>query len=594
MIEKLIEWNLSDFYESIDDPQIKKDMDSLLEAAKEFNTKIKGNLNVPELTPSKILNWFIEYEKIGEKAFYLQTYSQLIYSINTLDEEVKVFHSKIEDFTVRIQELTLFFYLELNQISDSKYEELIKAPELSKYVHALKYNRLKKPHQLSEKEEQIILMKDITGVNGFLKLYSEIKSDFMYNFEIDGEMKKLTESELFAFMYQKDKDLRHKALSLIVSKYKTNEKIFTHIFNNILKDWDLESKKKNYKTPISRRNLSNEINDESVDILGKTTTNGYSVVEKYYNLKKKILRLEELRMSDLYAPVGTIEKKYDYEEALRLIEKVNENFHPEFSKIIKTMQQKGHIDATPRKGKNRGAFCEFGKLKHYPYVFVNYTENVDSVLTLSHELGHAVHAYYIQDEQNFANLGISLAIAEIASVFNEMLILDYLLDTDLTKEEKVSLLAIFLESNIATSFRQNAFYNFELKIHELIEEKLPMTSEIKDFFVKEMELMFGDSVKNIAEDYANYVFVIPHFLNDPFYVYAYNMSNLLVIALYQIYLEKKDEFVPKFIKLLKVGSSLSPEDMLKLVDIDLSDSSFWGKGIQYLMDKVNELEKLVE
>ena len=437
-------------------------------------------------------------------------------------------------------------------------------------------------------------MKDITGVNGFLKLYSEIKSDFTYDFEINGELKKLTESELFAFMYQSDKELRQKALSTIVSRYKENEKIFTHIFNNILKDWDLETKKKNYKTPISRRNLSNEVSDESVEILGKTTTNGYKLVEKYYNLKKKILKLKELRMSDLYAPIGTVEKKFSYQEALRLIEEVNENFNPEFSKIIKVMQQKEHIDATPRKGKNRGAFCEFGKLKHYPYVFVNYTENIDSVLTLSHELGHAIHAYYIQDEQNFANLGISLAIAEIASVFNEMMILDYLLDTDLTKEEKISLLAIFLESNIATSFRQNAFYNFELKIHELIEEKLPKTSDIKDLFVREMEFMFGDSMQNITEDYADYVFVIPHFLNDPFYVYAYNMSNLLVIALYQIYLEKKEEFVPKFIKLLKIGSALSPEDMLKLVDIDLSDYSFWGKGIKYLMDKVNELEKLIE
>ena len=594
MIEKLIEWNLSDFYESIDDPQIKKDMDNLLKAAKKFNTNVKGKLTVQELPPSTFLNWFVEYENIGEKAFYLQTYSQLIYSINTLDEEIKAFHAKIDDFIVRIEELTLFFYLELNQISDSKYEELIKAPELSKYVHALTYNRLKKPHQLSEKEEQIILMKDITGVNGFLKLYSEIKSNFMYDFELDGEMKKLTESELFAFMYQKDKELRYKALSIIISRYKANEKIFTHIFNNVLKDWDLESKKKNYKTPISRRNLSNEISDESVEILGKTTTDGYKVVEKYYNLKKRILGLEELRMSDLYAPVGIVEKKYGYEEALRLIEEVNENFHPEFSKIVKTMQQKGHIDATPRKGKNRGAFCEFGKLKHYPYVFVNYTENIDSVLTLSHELGHAIHAYYIQDEQNFANLGISLAIAEIASVFNEMLILDYLLDTDLTKEEKISLLALFIENNIATSFRQNAFYNFELKIHELIEEKLPKTSEIKDFFVREMEFMFGDSMQNITEDYADYVFVIPHFLNDPFYVYAYNMSNLLVIALYQIYLEKKEEFVPKFIKLLKIGSALSPEDMLRVVDINLGDSSFWEKGIQYLMDKVNELEKLVK
>jgi oligoendopeptidase F len=214
-------------------------------------------------------------------------------------------------------------------------------------------------------------------------------------------------------------------------------------------------------------------------------------------------------------------------------------------------------------------------------------------LTLSHELGHAVHAYYIQREQNFINLGISLAIAEIASVFNEILILDYLLSTDLTRDEKISLLCVFMENNIATSFRQNAFYNFETRMHNLMDTKLPTTENYKDTFVEEMQAMFGNAMSNLKEDYSTYCFVVPHFLHTPFYVYAYNMSNLLVIALYQMYLEEKEVFVPKFMELLKVGSSASPEEMLSKIGIDLNDSSFWEKGIKYLSDKVDELEDLV-
>ncbi|MHA1104859.1 MAG: M3 family oligoendopeptidase [Promethearchaeota archaeon] len=594
MNDNIIEWDLSDFYDGINDPKIAGDMQDIITLVDEFNSEIKGNLKDPQLRSDTLLDWYKKYEVISEKLFYLQSYSNLIYSTNNLDDDVKAFYSKVEEFTVQMQEKSIFFNLELNEISDEKFNELIKSPELTKYTNALKNNRLRKPHQLSEKEEQVILMKDITGTSGFLKLYNEFKSSFTYDFEVDGKIKALTESELFAYLYQQDKDIRKKALGAIVEKYKEHEMIFTHILTNILKGWDLESKKKNFETPISRRNLDNEVSDDIVEVLGKVTSESYKVVERYYNLKKKILKLPELHMSDLYCPVGNISKKYTYEEAMDLIKNVDEKFHPEFKEIIQKTHELEHIDVTPRKGKNRGAFCEFGKLKKYAFVFVNFTNNIDSVLTLAHELGHAIQAYYIQRDQNFINVCISLAIAEIASVFNEILMFNNLMESTLSKDEKIALLCIFMESNFATSFRQNAFYNFETKIHELIEKKLPTTEEIKNLFAGEMEAMFGNSMTNLREEYAPYCFVIPHFLHTPFYVYAYNMSNLLVISLYQLYLEQKEKFVPKFIKLLSFGSSITPEEMLQILDIDLKDPSFWKKGIAYLEEKQSELEDLVE
>jgi oligoendopeptidase F len=594
MTQEIIKWDLSVFYENIDDPKIDKDIQNLEKAADSFYKKVKGKIEGSTLSPELLLKWFKEYEAISEKAFYLELYSTLIYRINSLDNDVKSFFSKIDEFKVRLQEKLLFFDLELNKISDENFEELIKARELRQYSHALKFNRMKKHHQLSEKEEQVILMKDITGVKGFIKLYSELKSSFLFDFEVDGEMKKLTEAELFAYMYQSNKDLRRKALHKMMQKYKENEMIFTHIFNNVLKNWDLESKKKNFNEPISRRNLENEVSDESVRICGKVTTDSYHIVEKYYELKKKLLGLSELHMSDMYAPVGKVTRKYSYQEALELIMDVDEKFYPEFKKIIKTMDKLKHIDATPRKGKNRGAFCSHGKLKHYPFVFVNHTDTIDSVRALAHELGHAFHAYYIQRDQNFLNIDISLVVAEIASVFNEILIFDSLMNEDLSNEEKISLLCNFIESKFGTSHRQNAFYNFEMNIHTLMDEKLPSTEDIKNTFVKEMENMFRSSMINIKEEYAEYCFVVSHFLQVPFYVYAYNMSNLLVISIYQLYLEQKEAFVPKYLKLLSIGSSLSPKEMLQEISIDLNDPSFWEKGIKYLSDKVDELEALIK
>ncbi len=291
MTEEVIRWDLSDFYSSINDSKIENDIQQIEKEADEFIRKVKGKLNDPSLPPAQLVEWFKAYESIKEKLFYLKLYSQLIYLINSLDDDIKSFYAKINEFNTKIERNILFFNLELNTISDDKFNELIKAPELTNYSHELKFNRLKKIHQLSEKEEQIILMKDITGVNGFIKLYGELKSSFIFDFEVEGEMKKLTEADLFSFMYQSNRDLRIKALRTMMQEYEKYKMIFTHIFNNVLKNWELDSKEKKYDKPISARNLENEVSDKSVETLGEVTTQSYPVVEKYYNLKKKILNL---------------------------------------------------------------------------------------------------------------------------------------------------------------------------------------------------------------------------------------------------------------------------------------------------------------
>ena len=438
MVENLPIWDLSDYYKDINDPQIDKDIEELKQLSETFNNKVKGKLKDELFTFDQLQQWLKEYEQIGEGTFYLETYSQLLYRIMSLDDEIKAFRSKIEQFTVNIQENLMFFFLELNEISKEKYEELIQTSELNTYKHVIEFNRLEKAHQLTEKEEQIILMKDITGVNGFRKLYREIKSGFTYEFEIDGELKELTAADLYAMLYTKDKDVRYNALKTYLTKYKENGMVFTHILINVLKDWDLETKKKGFKTPISRKNLLNEVSDESVEILGRVTTESYHIVEKYYNLKRKILGLTELHISDLYAPVGQLNMRYTFNESLELIKTVDRTFYPEFEEIIDRMIDKNHVDAKPRKGKVRGAFCAHGKMKHYPFVYVNFANDLDSVLTLAHELGHAFHAYYMQQEQNYINgHDISLVVAEIASVFNEILVYDHFVNSNISNARKV-------------------------------------------------------------------------------------------------------------------------------------------------------------
>ncbi|MFW9852740.1 MAG: M3 family oligoendopeptidase [Candidatus Thorarchaeota archaeon] len=593
MSKEIIAWDLSLFYKNVDDPEIEKDMKKIEELALQFNKEVKGKLTDKSLSSSQLKEWYKKIEAIYEKILDLDLFSSYLYSTTSLDDTVKALHSKVEEFRVKIEEQTMFFELDLNKISDKKYEEFLNSEELSNYNHHLKFNRQEKPHQLSEKEELIIQLKDLTGARAFNKLSSELSSSFTYEFEVEGEKKTLPGPELFAYMYHKDKEVRYRALRLYLSKYEENELVFTHIYNNVLKNWVLETKKRNYSTPISRRNLRNEISDKTVEVLGDVTTKNNTLVERYYNIKKKIINLPELRMSDMYAPVGEASLKYTYEEAIEIIKEAVQKFNPELVKITEELVKRKHIDVTPRKGKEGGAFCGYSKQKEYPFVFVNFTGDIDSALTLAHELGHAYHHYYIQQKQTMINIGSALPVAEIASVFNEILTFDHFMSMDLSKEDKIALLANNIESNFATSHRQNAFYRFEKYIHDLLDERLPTTKDLKEAFTKEMKLMFGNSITNIDEDYSSYIFTVPHFLNVPFYVYAYNMSNLLVIALYQLYLEQKEEFIPKYMKLLTVGRSLTPEEMLAKVGIDLSDPSFWQKGMDYLSKQIDLLEELV-
>ena len=594
MSKDIIAWDLSELYKGVEDPKIKDDMKIISQLAKDFRSEVRGTLNKNDLSASQLAEYFTLYEEISEATFYLSLFSGLMYSTNSLEDNVKNLHSKIQEFSSKIEEQLIFFEIELNEIQDKKFDELLNSEELQNYRHELEFTRRKKNHQLSEKEEQIILMKDITGQEGFVKLYEETSSNFTYEFEYDGETKTYTTSELFSYMYNLNKEVRRRALNEIVSKNAENELTFVHVYNNVLKDWQLENERRKYKEPISRRNLSNEVSDKSVETLGKVTSDSNPIVERYYNLKKKMIKLDKLRMSDIYVPVGEVEKKYTYEEAIEMIQKADKEFDESFASIVSQMYKLKHIDVTPRKGKQGGAFCSYGKQKKYPYVFVNFTGTISAVLTLAHELGHAIHHYNIQQNQTMVNIGSSLPVAEIASVFNEMITFDYLMKQDLSKEEKKILLANHIESNFATSHRQNAFYHFEKRLHNLMKEKLPTAQDYKDIFVEEMEKMFGNSVTNIKEDYANYWSVISHFIHVPFYVYAYNMSNLLVIALYQMYLDQQEKFVPKFINLLSVGTSRTPAEMLAEMEIDLDDPSFWQKGIDYLSARIDELEELMK
>ncbi|MFX0067070.1 MAG: M3 family metallopeptidase, partial [Candidatus Hermodarchaeota archaeon] len=315
--------------------------------------------------------------------------------------------------------------------------------------------------------------------------------------------------------------------------------------------------------------------------------------ERYYNIKREILNLPELRIYDMFAPVGKSPKKFTFDEALQLILRTAERFDERFKKIIEEMVKLKHLDIFPRKGKHTNAFCSHGKRKHYPFVLMNFTDDIGGIWELAHELGHAFHRYYYQLNQNFLNVGTTIVIMEMAAIFMELLTLNQTLELDLFKEDKIAFLCQFIETIFHSTFRQNAFHLFEKRIHKLIEEKFLSMKEFNDIFTEEIQRMYRGSIQKIRDDYSHFQFVVEQFYT-PFFVYSYNMSYMIVIALFQIYKEKGREFFnQRYINLLSTGFSKSPAEMLGEFGIDLRDPDFWQKGFDYISEQVDYLKEII-
>lgn len=584
-----IKWDLKKLYASPESDELVKDIEYVKEHSKKLSEKFGGR--VSELSTEELLELFRESERVYETTWKLMLYSYLFLSEDTSNSAARKLFSRLQDVDSEVENNFVPLKLELAKMPDEIFEKLFKMPQLKKYAHFVQKHREARKYFLSEAEERLINIKNITGKEAFSKLYTEFTSSFRYEMEVDGEKRLLTRSEVDALRRHSNPEIREQAFRVLFTKPKENEIVITNIYNSIVKDWVMESKKRNYPSSISSRNVSNEISDEAVNSLIEVTTENNKLVHEYYRLKAWMMKRDKLKHSDIYAPLEVKEKKYTWEEAKELVLQVMREFDPKVEEIIREFFEGEYIHAPVLPNKRAGAFC-YSIPNVHPYVLVNFTGKQDDVLTLAHELGHGLHGVLSQ-KQNLFNYRTPLTMAEVASVFSEMLMIDYLLRNMTDKEEKIAFIASQLEGMFATMNRQNMLTRFELKAHEKIEKQYQTFDELSDIYLEELKNMFGDSIDYF--DFSGYEWaVIPHIFHTPFYCYAYDFAQLMVIALYEKYLEEGETFKKKYIELLSSGGSDKPEKLLKKVGVDLSDPAFWQKGFDFINRRfLKELKNLV-
>lgn len=588
-------WDLGDLYKSINDPRIEKDITQFNAMAENYVKKHRGKITNLAKAPNKLLLAIKDYENILQGAAKPIEYASLVFAENSIDPKNGAFLQKVKASYLSISQQLIFFDLGLTHLEEKTLKSLIENPILKNYHHFLGRLLDYKIHRLTEPEEKIISDKSLTGRSAFIRLFDQETAKRQYKFKNKQSLrlrrKSLTQSELLDLFYSSDREIRKTAAETLTLGLNEELERSTFITNILIEDKAINDKYMKYVYPEESRHLDNEITKEVVETMIGIVVKNYKVVQGFYNLKKRVLGLKRLEVFDVYAPVAKPKQKYSYKQAQSLVLESFSQFSIEYAKLAKDFFDKNWIDVPPMAGKRSGAFCSFGLPGQHPYVFLNYTDSIRNVLVLAHELGHGVHARLF-GKQTYLNFDTALTIAEISSVFAEMIVFDYLKNKITDKKELFALYMSKIEDIFATVFRQVGMYRFEQELHNTRREKGELTKEkIGEIWHKTRVEMFANSV-NINQKFDSWWSYIPHFIHTPFYVYAYAFGELLTLSLYMQYKKDPKKFTPLYLNFLRAGGSKSPQELLEPLGINLEDPEFWQEGINFIKNLIEEAKRL--
>ncbi|HWA51915.1 MAG TPA: M3 family oligoendopeptidase [Patescibacteria group bacterium] len=589
-----INWNLSDFYNSVSDPKIEKDKKEILFLTENFNKIYKNKINSPKITSTLFLKSLLDYQNIIEKTAIIEIYASLIFSTDSISNISKNLYQSSSEFGTQINANILWYQLEIINLDDKLFKKLLNDKKIKNFTHFLTTLRIMKPFTLSENEEKIMTQKSQTSSQAFVRLYDQTQSTEKFELKIKDKNKTLTISEIQSIMSNNpDRKLRENATISYSKTFSKNSNLYSFILNTLILDKKISDEIRGFKYPQEATFISYEVNQKIVENMSKAILERQKLVEKYYLLKKKLLKLSQLYEWDRYSNIYNIdEKTYSWDEAKEIILSSFKNFDEEFYQIAKMFFEKNWIDAEVKNGKRGGAFCMYATPSKHPLVFVNFTGKLNDITTLAHELGHAIHAY-LSKNNNYLEFNPSTATAEIASTFAESLVFEKIFNDLKEQKLKVNLLAAKIQNGFATVFRQNDFYIFENELHKLRREKGELTiDEIGNLYQKTLQKSFGKGL-TLSDYHENLWMPILHFYHYNFYVFTYCFGDLLALSLFNLYKIGKKDFVKNYKKALSQGGSQDPKNILKIIGLNIEDKDFWKNGLNLIEKEVNDLIKLI-
>jgi oligoendopeptidase F len=586
-----VRWDLSALFASIEDPKIDASWKLAHERADAFATAYRGKIESSDLEPGTLANALTEYEQLNNDVAKPIVYASLLFAADTGNAALGAFMQKQMEKSTELSVKLMFFDLELQGAPEEAIQRALADERLANYRHYIQVARAFSPHRLTEPEEVILEETANTGNRAWERLFEEITSNHIYHVKrANGETEEMSQEGVINLLRDADRSVRQAGADALSAGLKELERVLVFTYNNLIQDKAVGDRLRKYGYAEQSRHMANELDKETVDLVVSMCQKNYGLVERFYNVKREILGLPELTHIDRYAPLFDAEEAVEWDDAKRIVLEAFGQFSPEVEAKGREFFEKNWVDAEPRKGKRGGAFCSYNTPDTHPVIFQSYMDKADDVMTLAHELGHGVHASFSR-EQSYFNFHGTLPLAELASTFGEMLVFEKLVGSANLKD-KLALHAEKIEGVFATVFRQAAMFSFERRCHETRRSEGELTAEqFGDLWQEEIQRMFGSSVK-IGEQHRVWWSYVSHFISVPFYVYAYSFGELLVLSLFQKAKAEGSAFAQKYVDLLKLGGSRSPQELMDTVGVDLKSKEFWQGGFDAMERLVTEFERL--
>jgi len=586
-------WNLTPLFKGDNDPAISKERE--LNRKKVLAFAKKWRLNKKYLTDSGTLKKALDEYEILMRTYGTGAREEYYFALRTGQDEaspeLKAKYNKVEEFSKKLDNELRFFNINLSKIPLNKQKQFLKDKHLIEYRHFLEKLFEEGKHVLLEGEEKIMALKSSSAYGNWVRMTSSLiaKEEREVFTGEKNEIKNF--SEILSLVSDKNKKVRDdaaRAFNDILEKY---SEIAEPEMNSIILNKKVDDELRNMPRPDYARHLSDDIDSKTVDVLIKSVSRRNDIPKRFYELKAKLMKVKKLEYHERNVPYGKIEKDYDFEKAVELVEEVFSKLDKKFLEIFSRFRKKGQIDVFPRKGKTNGAFCNYGLISHPTYILLNHTGQLNDVLTLAHELGHGINNELIKEKQNSINFGTPTSTAEVASTFMEDFVLETLIK-DSDDETKLAIMMMKLTDYINSIFRQIACYKFEQDLHKEIREKGYLSKEeMGKIFQKNMSSYMGEYVEQ-SKGSENWWVYWSHIRNF-FYVYSY-ASGLLISSAMQNFVKKDSKFIEKVKEFMSTGLSDSPKNIFLKMGINISDEKFWDRGLEEIDSLLVETEKLAK
>ncbi len=588
-IANAFKWNLKDMI---------KDSEEYERLCTEINmladkiVAMKGNIVKNSDNLLKYLETSSRLDELLEKVY---VYSYLYHYEDMSNEKGINYKERAERLVENVNAKTYFTSSELLSIPYDKVLEFINEnKELAKYSFLLEKIFRYQKYTLSEKEEKIITL----ATNSFgtphdaFSCLDNIDIDLGFIKDESNKRVKLTNSNYIKFMTSDNRSVRKQAFKNMYAFFAKFINTISELYKGKIKENFFISNAKGFNSPLEKSLYSDNIN---VDVYGNFINEIHHylpLMYRYIKVRNKALGIKS-HMYDIYVDLGkSNNSEIKYDDGIKIIKDALKPLGDKYIEDLNHAFTDGWIDVYPNKYKRSGAY-QWGCYGVHPYVSLNYENNNDSVSTLAHELGHAMHTFYSNESQSYNDANYPIFLAEIASTVNEVLVDDYFYKNAKSDEEKILYLSSFLDKVRTTIFRQTMFAEFEKIIHEKYQKNVPITVNLLcDTYYDLNKLYFGKNI--VIDDAIKYEWArIPHFYTS-FYVYKYATGLIAALSIASDIINNENDMQTKYMEFLKSGASDYPLNILKKTGVDITDKMTIKKAFAMFEEKLQMLEELID